>query len=90
MPGFTDHVRSPRTPLTPTALHDLAAFLKAGTPGAVEYADLAQLVAHGPHFAIDPAGIAAARKRLSDAAERGNATAAGLLAEIAAITEPAP
>lgn len=86
MPGFRDHATTPRAPLSGTGLRDLSHALVDGRPISPPYSYLAQLVQYGEHHAADPAGIAIARTRLAAAAERGNKTAATLLAEIAAAT----
>ncbi len=84
-----DHSRTPRTPLSARSLHDLAVFLLDGRPGRIDYADMAQLIEHGDYHRADPRGVAAARARLTAAAERGNVAAAAHLMQLATREETA-
>jgi hypothetical protein len=84
MPGFKDHAVTPRAALNGTGLRDLATALAESRPVTPTHAYLGQLVQYGEHHGADARGIAIARERLTGAAQRGNRTAASLLAEIAA------
>jgi hypothetical protein len=81
--SFTDHARSPRLPLGQTALHDLAHALTEERPMTIEYDDLRQLILNGPRYNVDPRAVELARERLTAAADRGSAAAAGHLAVLA-------
>jgi hypothetical protein len=86
-----DHTYVPRQALTRVGLHDLATVLIDGRPvGAIPFRDLGQLIAQGPAIDIDARAIKIARDRLTETAQRGNAGAARVLAELAEIERGNP
>lgn len=82
MSNILDHTGSTPALVTHSQYRDLALALTTNPSVRTPYLQLAQLVARGKHFDAPAEGIKIARKRLEDAAERGNATAVALLAEI--------
>lgn len=80
-----DYSQAQRCALSVTGMRDLAhALLNPGNATTHDFGTLGEFVARAPHFPADiaPEAVSAARKRLTDARDRGNTSAARVLAEL--------
>lgn len=80
---MTNHNIAPRVPLGSTQAADLAHALTHDVLGVrFEFGQLGEFIARADDFDIDPRAVVIARERLTAAAERGNSTAAAILARL--------
>lgn len=81
---YQDPAHAPLVPLGGTGLRDLGHALanEDGRGLNIPFIRLAELVANGADAGVTADAIVIARRRLSDAADRGNAIAADLLRQL--------